>query len=173
MNPTWFFSRNQCAKNPEVQVPVPESKRQRGPSEGDEETVTTALPREDESPRNMDDKVGGNLPGFVFQEMDDIICLSIFQKDRKVPWRFFGMILFWSRWLKSKSKQWYCRWNSQLMSTFWNDFFPLKGHFFYGQVSMVSNKISQPKNYWMTKAETLLVEKVKHHDAKQKHISGY
>lgn len=32
-------------------------KRLRGASEGDEETVTTALPRDDESPHNVDDKV--------------------------------------------------------------------------------------------------------------------
>ena len=36
---------------------VPEVKRLRGASEGDEETVTTALPRDDESPHNVDDKV--------------------------------------------------------------------------------------------------------------------
>ena len=36
---------------------VPEVKRVRGASEGDEETVTTALPRDDESPHNVDDKV--------------------------------------------------------------------------------------------------------------------
>eukprot|EP00438_Fugacium_kawagutii_P010684 Skav208770 [mRNA] locus=scaffold2301:20822:26640:+ [translate_table: standard] len=38
---------------------LPETKRGRGHSDGDEETVTTALPREDETPRNMEDKVEG------------------------------------------------------------------------------------------------------------------
>mmetsp|Transcript_62218 Transcript_62218/g.136238 ORF Transcript_62218/g.136238 Transcript_62218/m.136238 type:complete len:137 (-) Transcript_62218:67-477(-) len=38
---------------------VDATKRGRGHSGEDEETVTTALPREDESPRNTDDKVEG------------------------------------------------------------------------------------------------------------------
>ena len=40
---------------------MPEVKRLRGASEGDEETVTTALPRDDESPHNVDDKVADFL----------------------------------------------------------------------------------------------------------------
>eukprot|EP00434_Breviolum_minutum_P007180 symbB.v1.2.006337.t1/scaffold378.1/size217351/15 len=43
----------------QMETQVPEVKRLRGASEGDEETVTTALPRDDESPHNVDDKVEG------------------------------------------------------------------------------------------------------------------
>ena len=71
-----FCSKNPCilgkprrvgGKTPRRIPKVPEVKRLRGASEGDEETVTTALPRDDESPHNVDDKVAVFLEKRIFK----------------------------------------------------------------------------------------------------------
>ena len=51
------------------------TKRGRGHSGEDEETVTTALPREDESPRNTDDKATSSKNG-VFTTYHQLMAMK-------------------------------------------------------------------------------------------------